>query len=143
MSKKVELGPIESSSLTPIDLDATSSFLTPSVNKESRANRNLMVLYENIGDDKEVVNVRWIKTKKNKRGELPAGSKLAPQPSEVVELLESQEERGEIDSQVDLPQTGNFGGYKPAADKSDRGETVVEKRDQSPNLLEDDSANSS
>jgi hypothetical protein len=52
--------------------------------------------------------------------------------------LESQEERGEIDSQVDLPQTGNFGGYKRAADEeSDGGQTVVKKGDQSPILLED------
>jgi hypothetical protein len=105
-----------------------------------------MVLSENIGDDEEVVYVRQIKqTKKNKRSELPAGHKLTTLPSKVVELLESHEERGEIDSQVDLPQTGNFGaGFEPAAaDESDRGETVMEKGDQSPNLFEDDSADSS
>jgi hypothetical protein len=143
-SEKVELGPVESSSLTPIDLDATSSFVTPDVKKESsRAKRNSMVLSENVGDDEEVVYVRRAK-KKVKKGESPAGRKLAPQPSEVVELL-SQEERGEIDSQADLPQTGNFGSvFEPAAaDESDGGETVVEKGDQSPNLLEDDSADSS
>jgi hypothetical protein len=142
-SKKVELGPVKLSSLTPIGLDATSSFVTPSVKKESRAKRNSMVLSENVGDDKEVVYIRCAK-KKVKRGESPAGRKLAPQPSEVVELL-SQEERGEIDSQADLPQTGNFGSvFEPAAaDESDGGETVVEKGDQSPNLLEDDSADSS
>jgi hypothetical protein len=91
-SKKVELGPVKSLSLTPIDLNATSSFVTPNVKKESRAKRNSMVLSENVGDDEGVVYVRRAK-KKVKRGELPAGRKLAPQPSEVVELL-SQEERG-------------------------------------------------
>ncbi len=48
----------------------------------------------------------------------------------------------EIDSQADLPQTGNFGGYhksEPAADKSNGGKTVMDG-DQSPNLLDDDSS---
>jgi hypothetical protein len=99
-----------------------------------------MVLSENIGNDEEVIYIHRSK-KKNKRSELPAGRKLAPQPSKVVELMDSQEDkkRVEINSKVNLPQTGNFGGYKPAADKSDGGKTVM-NRDQSPNLLEDDSA---
>jgi hypothetical protein len=55
-SKKVKLGSVKSSILTPIDLHATS-FVTPSVQKESKAKRDLMVLSESIGDNEEVVYV--------------------------------------------------------------------------------------
>jgi hypothetical protein len=98
-----------------------------------------MVLLEN---NEEVVYVHC--KKKNKRSESPAAAKVAPQPSEVVKLMDSQEEMEEIDSQVDLPQTGNVGGYheNEPADESNGGKTVV-KGDQSPNLLEDDSTDSS
>jgi hypothetical protein len=71
-SEKVKLGPVESSrmsSLTPVDLDATSSFATPSVKKKERAKRHSMVHLKN---NEEVVCVGH---KKNKRSESHAARK--------------------------------------------------------------------
>jgi hypothetical protein len=57
-NEKVILGLVESSRtsmLTPVDLSATSSFVTPSVKKEERAKRHLMVHHSE--NDKEVLCV--------------------------------------------------------------------------------------
>jgi hypothetical protein len=50
-----------------------------------------------------------------------------------------------IDSQLDLPKNGNFGGYNnELADESDGGETVMDMdRNPSPDLFADDSSDSS
>jgi hypothetical protein len=79
-SKRVELGPVELSSLTLIDLDDIS-LLTPSVNKV-RAKMDSMVLLENIGDDKEVV---YVCPKKNMTIKLPA-CKVLVEDVEVVKM---------------------------------------------------------
>ncbi len=70
--------------MTLIDLNATS-FVTPSVRKESRAKRDSMVLLEN---NEEVVYVHC--KKKNKRSESPAAAKVAPAVAAVAKAPAEQ-----------------------------------------------------
>jgi hypothetical protein len=72
-SKKVELGPVElsrTSSLKPVNIDATSSFVTPSVKKNERVKRDLVV---NLENDDEVLGCT--SRKKNKRSKSPTACK--------------------------------------------------------------------
>jgi hypothetical protein len=133
--------------LTPVDLDATSSFVTPSVRKKEKAKR----YYSSSDDD---VPQQHISRKKKRSTELAASyRKKAPPPPPAAELIvvddvDNANENGivEVDSQVDLPKTGHFGSYDnelAAKEDSDGGKTVVEvDRNQSPDLLADDSSDS-
>jgi hypothetical protein len=87
--------------LTPVDLDVTLSFVTPSVKKKERAKRHLM---EN---NEEVV---YIGCKKNKRSESQqaACKKVIPAAKLIVVYTpdEAINDIRDICSQVDLPKTG-------------------------------------
>jgi hypothetical protein len=139
--------------LTPVDLDATSNFVTPCVRKKERAKRR----YQSESDD----DVPRVSRKKRSTECSPASRKKAPPPPPADELIvvddvvddsDNANENGivEIDSQV-LPKTDDFGRYsdnehqaEEDGDKSDGGETAeVERNQQSPNLLADDSSESS
>jgi hypothetical protein len=82
-----------------------------------------------------------------RRSESPAVHKKVIPATKLI-VVDDQEEANDaivdINSQVDLPKTGNVGSYNnELADESDGGETVVDvNRNQSPYLLADDSSDS-
>jgi hypothetical protein len=98
--------------------------VTPSVKKKERAKRHSMVHSEN---DEGAVCVGH---KKNKRSESQTACKKVIPAAKLI-VVDDQEEAKydilDIDSQVDLPKTGNFGGYNnELADESNGGKTGME-----------------
>jgi hypothetical protein len=124
--------------MSPIDLARDSfedSLVTPSVTKRpaKRPTTSQVVLSKNNGSNEEIFYVAHRKKKKRKTRKTQSLVLPASQSSKV-QVIE------QVDTQVDLPQTGHFG--EDCNNKSDADSEETDIGGRSVNLLDEDEEDS-